>query len=57
MNLIKNNDGTYTCQECKFVFGQGMINEAEFAEYHTGLHTIVIKNIPDSFKDQAQAEG
>ena len=59
MNLTQNEDGTYTCQECKFIFGKGMIAELGngFNEYHTRLHTIVIKNIPDSFKDIAQGEG
>lgn len=45
MNLISNKDGSYTCEECKFVFGPGMMAELgeSFAEYHTRLHTIVIK--------------
>ena len=56
MNLIKNNDGTYTCQECKFIFGKMTMNEVGFAEYHTRLHSIIIKNIPENFKDKAQGE-
>lgn len=44
MNLIRNADGTYTCEECKFVFGQGTISEkgATFNEYHTNLHKLIL---------------
>lgn len=58
MTLTQNPDGTYTCQECQFVFGKGMMAELGdgFNTYHTRLHTIVIKNIPNKFKDIAQGE-
>jgi hypothetical protein len=44
MTLTQNPDGTYTCQECHFIFGPNTVRQPDFAEYHTNLHGIVIRN-------------
>lgn len=58
MNLTKNADGSYTCDECKFIFGEGMMKDMgnDFNGYHTSLHSMVIKNLEDNFKDISQGE-
>lgn len=46
MKLILNKDGNYICEVCKFIFGPITIANLgnKFNEYHTNLHSIVIKN-------------
>ncbi len=62
MTLTKNEDGTYTCNECLFVFGQETLSKLGdgFGEYHTRLHSIVINNkennVPERFRDIGNGE-
>jgi hypothetical protein len=62
MTLTKNEDGTYTCNECLFVFGQDTLSKLGdgFGEYHTRLHAIVMtnreSNVPERFKDISNGE-